>query len=327
MNSGGVVEKPASSGAVVAAYVLAAFALSVWLILLPGLTSLDSSDAAGNAMAQGLTALVVVIVWILLAIVALLCWAKGRMPAWAGLAALLLVPGSCIAAFGALEMLGHSNLPPFAWPVVAVAAPPPLILAYCLWAITPLVRRRLPEKAMSIGVWGAVLALSLSVVAMQSVRDAALEKKAAALAAWRAEIEATPADAPLWRWTALLGRGFYDEGAVIDKIRKLDRRQSDAETMLKRGDFPLADLNRFDLDPTPGVCFGAKAELQAEVAPLVAAKPQTRSYAVVSDKVDAAIAAYVLAGRLRLRDGRRVPRLAIDGRGLSRSGLVNSRTR
>jgi len=138
-----------------------------------------------------------------------------------------------------------------------------------------------------------VLALSLSVVVMQSARDAVLQKKEAALAAWRAEVDATPADARLRRWTALLGRGFYEEDRVVDKIRKLDRRQADAEAMLKRGDFPLADLNRFDLDPAPApaVCAGAKAELQAEVAPLVAAKPQARPYADVADKVDAAVAA------------------------------------
>ena len=285
------MEKTTSSGAVVAAYILGAFALLAWLILLPGLTSLGDSDAAGNAMAQGLTALVVVLVWVLLAIVALLCWAKGRAPAWAGLAALLLVPGSCIAAFGALDLLGHASLPPFAWPVVAIAAPPPLILAFCLWAITPPLRERLPANAVSAAVWGAVLALSLSVVPMQAMRDAVLQQQADALAAWRAEVDAMPADAPLWQWTRLLGRGFYDENQVIETIRKLDRRQADAEAMLKRGDFPLADLNRFDLDPTPAVCLGAKAELQAQVAPLAAAKPQARPYSDVSEKVDAALAA------------------------------------
>ena len=258
---------------------------------MPGLTSLDSSDAAGNAMAQGLTALVAIVVWALLAIVALLCWAKGRMPAWAGLAALLLVPGSGVAAFSALDLLGHSNLPPFGWPAFAIAAPPPLILAVCLWAITPPLRERLPANAVAFPLWGAVLALSLSVAPMQAMRDAALQKQADALAAWRAEVAATPADAPLWRWTSLLGRGFYEEDQVVETIRKLDRRQSDAETMLKRGDFPLADLNRFDLDPTPAVCAGAKAELQAQVTPLVAAKPQARPYADVSDKVEAALAA------------------------------------
>lgn len=285
------MEKPTSAGAVAAAYGLAALALLAWLILLPGLASLDSSDAAGNAMAQAFAALQAVIVWILLAIVALLGWAKGRMPAWAGLAALLLVPGSCIAAFGALDLLSHPNMSPFAWPVVALAGPPPLIVAYCLWAITPPLRARLPGNVVSIAVWGAVAALSVSVAPMQAMRAAVVQKQADALAAWRAEVDATPADAPLWRWTALLGRGFYDEDQVIETIRKLGRRQADAEAMLKRGDFPLADLNRFDLDPTPAVCAGAKAELQAEVAPLVAAKPQARPYADVADKVDGAVAA------------------------------------
>jgi len=285
------VESRPSSGAVVAAYVLSAVALLAWLILLPGLASLDASDAAGNAMAQGFAALQAIVVWVLLAIVILLCWAKGRMPPWAGVAALALVPGSCVAAFGALTLLARPDMPPYAWPIAAIAAPPPIIVAYGLWAITPALRARLPERPVSIGVWGVVLALALSVVAMQSVRDDVLQKAEAALAAWRAEVAATPANAPLWRWTALLGRGFYEEGQVIDKIRALDRRQADAEAMLTRGDFPLGYLSRFDLDPTQAVCAGAKVELRAQVAPLVSAKPQTRPYAEVADKVDAAIAA------------------------------------
>jgi hypothetical protein len=285
------MESQPSSGAVAAAYVLAGFALVGWLILLPGLASLDSSDAAGNAMSQGFAALQAIALWVVLAILTLLCLAKGQAPAWAALAAVLLVPGSGVTAIGALEQLAHPDMAPYLWPIAVLAAPPPLIVAFCLWAITPPLRDRLPAKAVSIAVWGAVLALSLSIAPMQAMRAAVLQKQADALAAWRAEVDATPADAPLWRWTRLLGRGFYEEDQVIDKIRKLDRRQSDAEAMLKRGDFPLADLSRFDLDPTPAVCAGAKAELQAEVAPLVAAKPQARPYADVSDKVDAAVAA------------------------------------
>ncbi len=285
------MNSPTSSGAVAAAYVLALVAFFGWLILLPGLAGLDSSDAAGNAMSQGFAALQAIALWVVLALLALLCLAKGQSSKWASLAAVLLVPGSGVAAIAALELLARPDMSPYLWPIAALAAPPPLIVAFCLWAITPPLRRRLPEKVVSIGVWGAVLALSLSVFAMQSARDAVLQKKEAALAAWRAEVDATPADAPLWRWTALLGRGLYDEGQVIETIRKLDRRQADAEAMLKRGDFPLADLNRFDLDPTPAVCAGAKAELQTEVAPLVAAKPQARPYADVADKVDGAVAA------------------------------------
>jgi hypothetical protein len=276
---------------VAAAYVLSAFTLLAWLTLLPGLASLDSSDAAGNGMTQAFTALQAIVVWILLALVALLGWAKGRMPAGAGVAALLLVPGSCVAAFAALELLAHPESPPHAWPIVALAGPPPLIVGYGLWAVAPPLRARLPERAFSVVLWGAVLALSLSVVPMQAVRDAAVAREAAALAAWRAEVDATPADAPLWRWTRLLGRGYYEEDGVIETIRKLDRRQVDAEAMLARGDFPLAYLNRFDLDLSPALCAGAKAELNTQVAPLAAAHPRTQPYADVAGQVDAALAA------------------------------------
>lgn len=50
------MDSPTSSSAVAAAYVLSAFAFFAWLLLLPGLVSLDASDAAGNAMAQGFDA-------------------------------------------------------------------------------------------------------------------------------------------------------------------------------------------------------------------------------------------------------------------------------
>jgi len=285
------VQKPTSSGAVAAAYVLAAVALFGWLILLPGLGSLGGSDAAGNAMSQGFAELQAIALWIVLAILTLLCLAKGQAPAWAGLAAVVLAPGSGLAAIRALELLSRTELAPYLWPIAALAAPPPLIVAFCLWAITPPLRDRLPASFVSVAVWGAVLALSLSVVPMQATRAAALQKQADALAAWRAEIASVPADAPLWRWTPLLGRGFYAEDDVIAKIRDLDRRQGDAETMLERGDFPLAYLSRFNLDATAAVCAGARAELQSEVAPLVATAPLTRPYSDVADKVDAATAA------------------------------------
>ena len=154
------MEKPTSSGAVAAAYVLAAVALLGWLILLPGLASLDSSDAAGNAMSQGFAALQAITLWVVLAILTLLCLAKGQAPAWASLAAVLLVPGSGVAAIGALELLARTELPPNLWPIVALAAPPPLIVAFCLWAITPPLRAWLPANVVPIAVWGATPASS-----------------------------------------------------------------------------------------------------------------------------------------------------------------------
>jgi hypothetical protein len=280
-----------SSGAIAAAYVLALVAVLAWLILLPGLTGLDSSDPAGNGLAQAFAVFEAIALWLLLAVLTFVCWLNGSMWRGGAIAAAILVPGSGVAAIGALALLARPDVPPHLWPLVALVAPPPLIVAYDLWVMTAPLRDRLPARLVAIVVWGGVLAASVSVVAMNALRVAELHKEAEASAQWRDEVAAVPADAPLWQWTHLLGRRVYQEDAVIEAIRGLPRRQADAETMLMRGDFPLAYLGRFDLDATPAVCEGARAELRSRVAPLVAATPLARPYGDVASEVDAALAA------------------------------------
>jgi hypothetical protein len=288
---GGDTPSTPSSGAVALAYILALVAGFAWLILLPGLASLGGNDPAGNGLAQAFAAFEAIILWALLAALTFVCWLNGRMPGWGAIAATALIPISGVAAIGALELLARPQLPPHLWPLAMLIAPPALTIAYDLWAITPPLRDRLPAGAVSLVVWGVVLALSLSLAPMNAMQAAELRRQADALAQWRAEVAATPADAPLWQWTRLLDRGFYAEDDVIGTIRKLDRRQRDAETMLARGDFPLAYLSRFDLDATPAVCETARAELRGQIAPLVPATAQARPYSDIAIKVDGALAA------------------------------------
>ena len=321
------MEKPTSSGAIVAAYVLAAIALLAWLILVPGLTSLDSSDAAGNAMAQGLTALVAIVVWALLAIVALLCWAKGQMPTWAGLAALLLVPGSCVAAFSALELLGHSNLPPFGWPVFAIAAPPPLILAVCLWAITPPLRERLPANAVCVPALGR----GAGAVAVGRA-DAGDARRRPAEAGGRAGRVARRGRRHAGRRAAVA----MDAPARARLLRRRPGHRNDPQARpapgRRRGDaqarrFPARRSqplrSRSDaggLRRRQGGAAGAgraARRRQAAGAALCRRFRQGRGGARGDE----------LARRLRLRGRRGVAGLADDGRGLPRSGLDDPRTR
>jgi hypothetical protein len=78
-----------------AAIGVSAVTLLTWAFTLAGLTSLTGSDPAGNAMTQGFTALGLIVLWILLAVAALIGAKKGAMPRAAGIAALLLRrPGS-----------------------------------------------------------------------------------------------------------------------------------------------------------------------------------------------------------------------------------------
>jgi hypothetical protein len=67
------------------------------------------------------------------------------------------------------------------------------------------------------------------------------------------------------------------ESALVG-IRKLERRQGDAETMLQRGDFPLGFLGRMDLTLSTSLCDKARAFLRKRVEPLVLKTPNSKPY-------------------------------------------------
>src|SRR5262245_17157812 len=91
------------SGGAVAAIVFGGISILLWLILVPGLASLASSDAAGNALAQAYTAFALIALWGVLALLLIVSWRAGDMPAIAAVAALIMFPVSGVAAFAAME--------------------------------------------------------------------------------------------------------------------------------------------------------------------------------------------------------------------------------
>ena len=89
----------------VLAVVVSAFALFVWLQTVIILSEMTGSDAAGNGMAQGFAAIGLILLWIVLAVLALLSFAKGEMPRWAALGGLILIPASGLASMASLDLL------------------------------------------------------------------------------------------------------------------------------------------------------------------------------------------------------------------------------
>jgi hypothetical protein len=80
-------------------------------------------------------------------------------------------------------------------------------------------------------------------------------------------------NANLSQWIPLLNSGVYSvEETARAKIMALPSRQGDAEAMLARDEFPLGELNQFDLDPTPALCQNAQGSLSRRAAAL-ALKP------------------------------------------------------
>ncbi len=141
---------------------------------------------------------------------------------------------------------------------------------------------RAPALVVNIVVWGGVGLLRLAALPLSMVRDTVDQREAARVADWQAKFDAMPADAPLAQWFPFLASNVYFvEHAAADAIRKLPRRQSDAEAMLDRDELPFDKLDQFDLDPTPALCDKSRAAL----AP---APGRTHSVQEIIDEINAA---------------------------------------
>lgn len=274
------------------AAVLSVLALLLWLVQLSMLAGLTGSDAAGNAMAQGFAAIAIIVLWVLLAIIAFIAVTKGAMPGWAVAATAVLIPVSCLVTFGVLALMTAPKLAPYSWPLIIPAGVPPLIIVFCLWALLPGIHAHVSAPLAGGVAWGLVLLLCMSYLPMQQARDAVHEREAVALAKYEAALKAVPAGAPLWALTPFLDtRNYVKLEEAVARIRALPDRQAQAETMLARGDFPLAYLGRFDLTPTPALCETSRALLQKRAAALTPATADAKPYADIANEVDGAVAA------------------------------------
>jgi hypothetical protein len=281
-----------SQGPGVAGIVLAGACMVLWFMVVPSLIGLGKSDAAGNAMSQAFTAMFMFVLWVLLAVLTLVAWMKGGMPGPAAVAALILVPASGVATFMALDLLSRQSVPPYSMPIVIPALVPPLIVAFCLWALFPSLRAFVPAAFAGWTTWGGILIVCLGIVPLNGMRDRANAELVAAQQEYEAAYARVPSDAPLWIWVPFLNTpNTSRQEEILAHIRSSDRRQSEAEIMLDRGDFPLGYLGRIDLDPTPSICDKARALLRQQAAKLVPPKPNEQPYSTVRNQAEDAVAA------------------------------------
>ena len=278
--------------AIVVSIGLGVLALMFWVLALATLSDLAGSDAAGNGYAQAYAAIEIIVLWGLLALIALIAGVKGAMTWPSAIAAAVLIPASGIVTFEVLELLSRPSLPPFLRPLVIPAAVPPLVLAVSYWALIPPLHTVIGPRLAGGFVWGAVLLLCLAIVPLQQMRNEADDRVAEALEKYNADLAKLPADAPLWEWAPFLDtRNSTKQEELLAHIRTLDRRQSDAELMLERGDFPLGFLGRLDLTPTPAICDKARALLRRQVKPLALQTPNSKPYSEIFWPVANALAA------------------------------------
>jgi hypothetical protein len=159
-----------------AGYVLSALIALFYIWLLPGLASLSGSDAAGNALSQAYAAIITIVLWGLLALLAFIAWIKGDMPWPAALAALILIPVSGIVALMAGDLLASPRMSPYLWPIIIPAAIPPLIVAFSLWALVPALRGAVAAPVAAGTTLGATLILCAAIVPLEEMRRIVIER-------------------------------------------------------------------------------------------------------------------------------------------------------
>jgi hypothetical protein len=277
-----------SSGATTGAIVLSALIAPLWALSLATLASLGNSDAAGNAIGEAYAAIQIIALWSLLTIMTIIAGLKGAAPRPALAAALVIVPASGFVAMAAADLLARAWLSPFLWPLVIPAAVPPLVVIWCFLAL----RGRTRMTGIALGALPvAMVAVCLLIQPLSLMRKAVNDAETARLEKYDADLARVPAGAPMWEWTPFLDtRDDTKRAKVLDSIRGLDQRQTQAETMLDRGDFPIAYLGFFDLDPTPALCDKARNLLRKRLAPLALKTPSSKPYSGIALQVSDAVA-------------------------------------
>src|SRR5579871_6491465 len=127
-------------------------ALFLLLVFAAGSSAPYTSDAAGNATAEGFVMLSGIGLWVLLAILLLLAGFRGGLKPWTMVAAIVLVPASAAAALRTAEMFAKdSSLPK--WLAISPIAAPLLILAFAVWAYFPALRTAVATPPLARIIW------------------------------------------------------------------------------------------------------------------------------------------------------------------------------
>ena len=263
-----------STGAPVETIVLLVLAAVFYAGMMSCLSDAPNSDAFGRGLALAYGAILGTVLWIILAVLLIIAAVNGRMPVWAILGLVVLVPLSCIAMWLAGDAYGRGD----ASAIWVAALLPPLFALYALWARLPALHatfRAVPTSAV-LGAAIGFLTLAPLVAATRAAlpdpaRDARLEEAAkaneermaqerqAALDRQEAQFASLGPESPLADYLIYLTSMAYAERALAG-IRQVKNRQADTTLLLQQG--RLADLRElwhFDVAPTAELCqaYGA----------------------------------------------------------------------
>ena len=267
-------------------------ALLLWPVVFGWNFSLHDSDPAGDGLAQVYTVVGTIVLWALLGLAVLLTSLRGTIPAWSGMAAMILVPLSGAAAVAVTVLLADRE--PLRWMLAIQALVPPLILALVTWPSIP---------RFSVIVWSVVFVLGLlpwsSLMTHSERQQQRVEVMEAESAARFARFHQLTPASPVRDWMQFLDAsyGLHDEAAR--GIKGLAHKQTDIEHMLNSGDYTgFESLWEFDLLPTPELCEGVRKFLRDQSIALKPgpAHPSFRDIEAVANSYEYTVRWFVKQG-------------------------------
>jgi hypothetical protein len=223
-----------------------------------------------------LAGVLVVALWAWVSGLLLMAGGQGIMPAWVGIAAVILVPASAASAFGGLYLSSQLAI---RWPMNVAMSVPVLMAGYVVLLYLPSLRVAAISPVVSGAVWGAVLILSVLVwptvsrrvrendgrrIANQKESAAIMEKRNDAKRAENLEkVKAMRPDQPLRDWFSLVEPDSGVRPEALEALKTVDRRQSDVQEGLNDGFQAFMELvPDLDLNYTPELCQAAQVFLR-----------------------------------------------------------------
>jgi hypothetical protein len=255
--------------------VVLVIAALLWAATVANTITIRSSDAAGNGLSHAFGVLIAILLWVLLAILVILAAARGEMPGWMRVAAVVLVPASGAATIGAIEIMSQGTEWPVKWPLAVPILAPGLLIGMALWAYVPSLRAMAPASIVGGVVWGSLALLSVAPWPLlrergrirgagpgelQAIRQAKLARLGSGdRERERAEFEAIEPTAPLYEWLAFTEPGDPLRERAIAAIHKLPDRQREVEEMVRAGNVnAIREIPALSVEATPALCDAAR---------------------------------------------------------------------
>jgi hypothetical protein len=332
-------ERPSHSPPV-EAVLLALLAGLLYLAYLAGLHDAGRSDAAGNALTDAFLALFGGALWIALVGLLLVAFKNGKMPTWAAVGALVVVPLACYASFVSANLYASQR----GWAFYVPALLPPVIVLYALWIRIPALAGTLSETITSALAGSVIVSLiaasiwashldALAAPARQAAMQEAYEKMRAEQERVSAEYRARDAakfaalgpDSSLSDYLEYLNGSDSRARPAMDGARNAKSRQADAIALLRdnRRLTDLRELWQLNIEVTPELCDAYRGALSKMATKIDRTQSNPLGEAIdlefqllnlkwlVDQRCDLKVVLIELAARVRsVRDSSRMDKLA-----------------